>query len=156
MSANLTAAWAEVLNHPKLPAIKSSLKRRTVAQLLTNFKNESAKTRRSVVSESISGQLGASTSTGNLSTFDPLLLTLVRRATPNLIAFDIASTQAIDKPSSLIFCQRAVKKVPQADGTFQNKEAFWAESGGNPINPRFSGLNPDSESGVPGLPTLLG
>jgi hypothetical protein len=69
---------------------------------------------------------------GGVSNFDPILISLVRRSLPNLIAYDIAGVQPMTGPTGLIFAMRA-RYTGQAN---TNPEAFYNEA-----NTIFSGVN---------------
>ena len=68
--------------------------------------------------------------------FDPILISLVRRALPNLIAYDVAGVQPMTGPTGLIFAMRA--KYGQ-DNTASGVEAFFNEA-----NTKFSGIGSDT------------
>ena len=100
MSDALIKKWAPVLDHADLPAIKDTHRRAVVAQLLENQEidsrtNSSAGYRNPtslLMEDAPTNAMGASSSTagdGNIDIYDPVLISLVRRAAPNLIAYDI-------------------------------------------------------------------
>jgi len=101
---HLQEKWSPVLQHPDLPEIKDSYRRAVTTIILENqekalredknFLNETAPT-------SFVGGNGA------LDTWDPILISLVRRSMPNLIAYDICGVQPMTGPTGLIFAMRA-------------------------------------------------
>ena len=117
---NLLKKWAPVLDHGDLAAIKDSHKRSVTAQLLENqeiacrgdaqgsggYRNQT-----SLLSEAApANNMGASSSTagdGSIDLYDPVLISLVRRAAPNLIAYDICGVQPMTGPTGLIFAMRS-------------------------------------------------
>jgi hypothetical protein len=98
--------WEPVLEHADAPAITDRYKKAVTAKLLENtekaIKEEAAHS-----SYSLTEGLGTDTSSGNMpgqgAGFDPILISLVRRAMPNLIAYDVAGVQPMSGPTGLIF-----------------------------------------------------
>jgi hypothetical protein len=125
--------WAPVLDHPELPKITDNYKRAVTALVLENQE-------RALHEEAVSmGRLFEATpvnvaptspSSGNIQGFDPILIGLVRRALPNLMAYDICGVQPMTGPTGLIFAMRTRYSAP--DGT----EAFYNEA-----NTLFAGTN---------------
>ena len=110
--------WAPVLEHSDLPAIKDAHRRSVTAVVLENtekaLREATAHGQFQTLTETSStgafNGMGASSSTagaGPIDTFDPVLISLVRRAMPNLIAYDIAGTQPMTGPTGLIFAMRS-------------------------------------------------
>jgi hypothetical protein len=119
--------WAPVLEHSDAPAITDSYKKAVTAKLLEN--TESA-LRQEAQAATFSLTEDANTNTASITTPDPVLISLVRRAMPNLIAYDVAGVQPMSGPTGLIFAMKA----RYADGavTTADDEAFAPESdGGN-------------------------
>ena len=118
-SENLIQKWLPVLEHPDLPAIRDSHRRNVMATLLEN--QERASREDSYGSGGYRGvtllgeaapanAMGASSSTasaGAVDIFDPVLISLVRRSMPNLIAYDICGVQPMTGPTGLIFAMRS-------------------------------------------------
>jgi hypothetical protein len=106
----LCEKWDPLLEHDALPQIEDSYKKKVTAQLL---ENQEKALREQYLQEApnnaMSGnfsdpQVGAA---GNLAGYDPVLISLVRRAMPNLMAYDIAGVQPMSAPTGLIFAMRA-------------------------------------------------
>ena len=105
--------WRPVLEHPDLPGIKDAHRRSITAMMLEN--TESALRKEASIGGSqylMEGPTNAignpdSTNAGAIDTFDPVLISLVRRAMPNLIAYDICGVQPMTGPTGLIFAMRA-------------------------------------------------
>src|ERR1700748_1115800 len=102
LNEELFQKWGAVLDHADLPAIKEPHKRASIAQVLENTEialRESAGLGASqflVESNIPANFMGASSSTqgsGGIDIFDPILISLVRRAMPNLVAYDICGVQ---------------------------------------------------------------
>ena len=89
------AKWAPVLDHAEAPAFKDNYRRQVTAALLEN-QEKAIKEERRMLTEADMG-------TGAIQNFDPILISLVRRAMPNLIAYDIAGVQPMSGPTGLIF-----------------------------------------------------
>ena len=117
---NLLKKWAPVLDHGDLASIKDSHKRAVTAQLLENQERacrEDAqgsggyRNQTSLLSEAApANAMGASSSTagdGSIDIYDPVLISLVRRSAPNLIAYDICGVQPMTGPTGLIFAMRS-------------------------------------------------
>ena len=121
---NLIKKWAPVLEHADLASIKDSHKRSVTAQLLENQERacrEDAqgsggyRNQTSLLSEAAPvNSMGTSSSTagdGSIDIYDPVLISLVRRAAPNLIAYDICGVQPMTGPTGLIFAMRSRYKT---------------------------------------------
>ena len=95
LSEEIQRKWQPVLEHADLPAIKDTHRRAVTAMILEN-------TERSLNEAAPANQTG-----DNIDNFDPVLISLVRRAMPNLIAYDICGVQPMTGPTGLIFAMRA-------------------------------------------------
>ena len=101
---HLQEKWQPVLEHPDLPKIEDSYKRAVTTIILEN-QEKSIKEDRAFLNESApTNFIGGNAS---LDTFDPILISLVRRSMPNLIAYDICGVQPMTGPTGLIFAMRA-------------------------------------------------
>ena len=94
--------WQPVLEHPDLPEIKDSYRRAVTSVILEN-QERAAKEDQAYLSEAAPTNATGS----NISNWDPILISLVRRAMPNLIAYDIAGVQPMTGPTGLIFAMRS-------------------------------------------------
>ena len=114
----LVKKWSPVLEHSELSAIKDNHRRAVTAQLLENQEialregsSGGYQSQTSLLSEaSPTNNMGLSSSTagsGGIDTYDPVLISLVRRAMPNLIAYDICGVQPMTGPTGLIFAMRS-------------------------------------------------
>jgi hypothetical protein len=128
---SLNEKWKVVLEHADLPAIGDLHKRAVTAQLLENtekaLQESGSWSTTSLLNEgpNVSADLG-----GSVKGYDPVLITLIRRAMPNLIAYDIAGVQPMTGPTGLIFAMR-----PQ----YANTTAFTGEAFFNEADTDFSG-----------------
>ena len=116
----LTEKWSPVLNHEGTSAIKDNYKKAVTAVLLEN-QERFIREERGMLQEAggaagnsagaiggnaLSGS-GLDTKTGGLAGFDPVLISLIRRAMPNLVAYDICGVQPMSGPTGLIFAMKA-------------------------------------------------
>ena len=105
----LTEKWDPVLGHDALPSIKDDYRKKVTAVLLEN--QEQALRSQHLTEDMQSANLGMPTSFTNLGQnpagYDPVLISLVRRAMPNLMAYDICGVQPMTAPTGLIFAMRA-------------------------------------------------
>ena len=137
LSENLQKKWEGVLDHPDLPKIADPYRKAVTAVILENQATEMQKASGMLMeatptnSASAGGtQTGFSGSaTTPVAGFDPILISLVRRSLPNLIAYDVAGVQPMTGPTGLIFAMRT--RYATQGGT----EAFYNEA-----NTGFSGL----------------
>ena len=102
---HLQEKWQPVLEHPDLPKIEDAYKRAVTTIILEN-QEKSLKEDRSFLSEAAptNSSFGGNAS---MDSWDPILISLVRRAMPNLIAYDICGVQPMTGPTGLIFAMRA-------------------------------------------------
>ena len=124
LSENISEKWDGVIKHADLPEIKDPYKRDVTLRLLENqeaFLKEAAPT----------NQTG-----GNIDNWDPILISLVRRSMPQMIAYDVAGVQPMTGPTGLIFAMKS-KYTNQGGG-----EAFGAAgTGADESDTDFSGRN---------------
>lgn len=139
LSEQLQSKWKPVLEHPELEAIKDPYKKAVTAMVLEN-QQQAMQQDAGLLNETTSA--GPTNITGGVQNFDPILISLVRRALPNLIAYDVAGVQPMTGPTGLIFAMRA-RYASQGGG-----EAFYNEA-----NTIFSGTssqnNPYGFAGTP-------
>ena len=137
LSENLQKKWEGVLDHPDLPKISDPYRKAVTAVILENQAQEMQKasgilmeatpTNSASAGGTQSGFSGSATTP--VAGFDPILISLVRRSLPNLIAYDVAGVQPMTGPTGLIFAMRS--RYATQGGT----EAFYNEA-----NTGFSGL----------------
>jgi len=138
LSESLQKKWEGVLDHPDLPSIKDPYRKAVTAVVLENQAVEMQKSAGMLyetgaptnsMGATNGGFQGGSAAAGPVAGFDPILISLVRRSLPNLIAYDICGVQPMTGPTGLIFAMRT--KYAGQSGT----EAFYNEA-----NTGFSGL----------------
>ena len=126
---HLQEKWAPILNHEGLGGISDAHKRMVTAVLLENqekmlreereFLGETP-TNHTASSGAVAGLSGQAS--GALTGFDPVLISLIRRSMPNLVAYDLAGVQPMNGPTGLIFAMRS--RYDNNAGT----EAFFDEA----------------------------
>ena len=102
LSESIQQKWQPVLDHPDLPEVKDSYKRAVTSVILEN-QEKALKEDAAFLSEA-----APTNATGtNIQNWNPILISLVRRAMPNLIAYDICGVQPMSGPTGLIFAMRS-------------------------------------------------
>ena len=102
LSESIQSKWQPVLDHPDLPEVKDSYKRAVTSMVLEN-QEKALKEDAAFLSEA-----APTNATGSsIQNWNPILISLVRRAMPNLIAYDIAGVQPMSGPTGLIFAMRS-------------------------------------------------
>ena len=139
---NLTEKWAPVLNEESAGKIDDAYRRSVTAVILENQEKSLAEARSATqgfITEDAPGN-----NTGSASNWDPILISLVRRAMPNMMAYDVCGVQPMTGPTGLIF---AMKSRYNAGSTSQ-PEALFGEA-----NTAFSGAGSQTgdTSGLLGL-----
>lgn len=133
-SEKLEQKWASVLDHEALPKITDKHRRAVTAIVLENqaiaLKSDAQMLSETALNATGGGLTGAATATGPMAGYDPILISLVRRSLPNLIAYDICGVQPMTGPTGLIFAMRS----NYANATARLDEAFYGEA-----NSSFSG-----------------
>ena len=141
LTENLQEKWQPVLEHPDLPKIEDAYKRAVTTVILEN-QEKSVREDRSFMAEAAPANATGS----SVDNFDPVLISLVRRAMPNLIAYDICGVQPMSGPTGLIFAMKsrfgsqagAEALFNEADTDFSARDAAGdtgspdAQSGTNP------------------------
>jgi len=142
---HLQEKWAPILDHEG--GIKDSHRRMVTAVLLEN-QERALREEREFLSEAPTNSTGSSGATAGFSAgaadggptagFDPVLISLIRRAMPNLVAYDLAGVQPMNGPTGLIFAMRS--RYTNQSGT----EALFDEA-----DTAFSGIGTDNAVGNP-------
>jgi len=148
-SEQLQEKWAPLLDYEGLDPIKDNHRRAVTSVLLENqekfLKEEQAFSSginlmeaptNSANAAGAQGGFGAdSTAAGPTAGFDPVLISLIRRAMPNLVAYDLAGVQPMSGPTGLIFAMRS--RFTSQTGT----EALFNEA-----DTAFSGTDANSDT----------
>jgi hypothetical protein len=119
MSESIKEKWAKVIDHEDLPEIKDPYRRDVTRQLLENQENFLAK---QSLQEAVPGN-----STADVDNWNPILISLVRRAMPQMIAYDVCGVQPMTGPTGLIFALTAFYGTGSAAGDVA-KEALFNEA----------------------------
>jgi hypothetical protein len=148
-NTDLVAKWGPILEHASYAPIKDEQRRNITATILENTvsamkEDSTAVSLSSLLMETpvnaagTGGFTSSATAGGPAAGYDPVLISLIRRTMPNLIAYDIAGVQPMTGPTGLIFAMRS--KYNAMSGT-TSSEAFYQES-----NTAFSGTGTHSGS----------
>ena len=140
---HLQEKWDPILSYDGAPKIEDAHRKMVTAVLLenqekflreqNNFLSEASPTN-SGNAAGASGAFGAGSSpSGPTAGFDPVLISLIRRSMPNLVAYDLAGVQPMNGPTGLIFAMRSRKTDQSGTETFFDEvdTAFSASDGGN-------------------------
>lgn len=131
--STLTESWKEVLEMKEAPAIQDRFRAQATAQLLENAQESVAKGETAPMTSLVNLQEAApSTSTAGVQNYDPVMISMIRRTTPNMMAFDIAGVQPLKGPTGLIFAIRS-RYVDNANS------ASWTEALFNEANTAYTG-----------------
>ena len=150
-SSSLQEKWQPVLEHTDLPDIKDPYRKAVTAVILEN-QEKALKEDAAFLGEAHANQTGSA-----IANWDPILISLVRRAMPNLIAYDICGVQPMSGPTGLIFAMKSRFSTQggtealfnEADTDFSARDAAGdtgspdAQSGTNPAT-----LNDSPSAGV--------
>jgi len=156
---NLVEKWSPVLDHKDLQSITDLHKKRVTAVLLENqvkaMREEKASQNlfeNTMGPIGIGGNFQASQvgAAGNFAGYDPVLISLVRRAMPNVVAYDIAGVQPMSAPTGLIFAMRARYGNDTTNGYTGGEEALFDEPWA-----KFSGICGASGPGAANYGTIL-
>ena len=148
LNEELQKKWQPVLEHEDLPKIDDPHKRAVVATLLENQQRDAQDQAggsgtyagpQSLLEAAPVNAMGSSSSTagdGSVDIFDPVLISLIRRAAPNLIAFDIMGVQPMTGPTGLIFAMRSrYTSQTGAEALFNEANTtFSASAAGNTVS----------------------
>jgi len=143
---HLMEKWAPILDHEGSGAIKDSHRRAVTAQLLENQERELREAQEFLGEASptnsagTGGFSGSSDAAGPVAGFDPVLISLIRRAMPNLIAYDICGVQPMSGPTGLIFAMRSRYQNQSGAETFFDEvdSAFSGQNSGRSLEGGFS------------------
>jgi hypothetical protein len=152
----LVEKWAPVLNEESAGAIDNAHKKAVTAVVLEN-------TEKALQEQAHQNSFGAinedraANNTGSADNWNPVLISLVRRAMPNLMAYDICGVQPMSGPTGLIFAMKSRYRTTRAGATSGNEalfneavSGFSGDSGGTQTQDPsgLSGLSDDSSTGL--------
>ena len=131
---HLTEKWDSVINHEGTPEIKDNYRKAVTTVVL---ENQAAALKEQKINETAANATGA-----GIANWDPILISLVRRSMPNLMAFDVAGVQPMTGPVGLIFAMKS-KYSTQGGTEALHNEADTAFSG--------TGTHAGDSSSLPGV-----
>ena len=140
LTENLQEKWQPVLEHPDLPKIGDAYKRAVTTVILENQEKAVREDSNFMTEAAPANATGAS-----INNWDPVLISLVRRAMPNLIAYDICGVQPMTGPTGLIFAMKS-RITSQAGAEALFNEATSSFSGDNATS-NATGGSTSSHSG---------
>ena len=142
LSESIQQKWQPVLEHPDLPKINDAYKRAVTSMVLEN-QEKALKEDAAFLSEA-----APTNATGSsIQNWNPILISLVRRSMPNLIAYDIAGVQPMSGPTGLIFAMRS-RYASQAGGEALFDEADSDFSGRNAAGSSVANKTGVAQSGT--------
>ena len=150
----LQEKWAPILDYQGLDTIKDSHRRSVTAILLENQEKELREAREFLYetptnfTASTAGAAGfggsaQGFSAGPTAGFDPVLISLIRRSMPNLIAYDLCGVKPMNGPTGLIFAMRSRYDSQSGNETFYNEvdSAFSGQNAGRNLTTGFAGAS---------------
>ena len=167
-SEQLQEKWAPLLDHEGSEKITDSHKRSVTAVLLenqerflreqsafetgTSMLTEAAPTNSTGSNVNAAGFSSGAAAAGPVAGFDPVLISLIRRAMPNLVAYDVAGVQPMSGPTGLIFAMRSRYSSQSGDETFYDEvdSAFSGQNAGlgaTDFSDASAGMGTTSQSG---------
>jgi hypothetical protein len=155
LNEQLQEKWSPLLNYDGLDPIKDSHRRNVTAQLLENqerYLREEQDFSRGMLFEAPTignaagtsgGFSGSATAGGPVAGFDPVLISLIRRSMPNLVAYDLAGVQPMNGPTGLIFAMRSRYTDQRGAETFFDEvdTTFSGQDSGFNVNAGFTDGN---------------
>ena len=124
LSENLQQKWQPILEHSDLPEIKDNYKKAVTAVILENQERALSEDRATLSEAAPLNATGSSA----INNWDPILISLVRRAMPNLVAYDICGVQPMTGPTGLIFAMKARYNDYPTAGRESKSEALFNEA----------------------------
>lgn len=149
---DLVKKWAPILEHADLPQIKDQYRKEVTAVLLENQERAAREERVALFEDAPANAggegvaLGGAGTNANMAGYDPVLISLVRRAAPAMIAYDMCGVQPMTQPTGLIFAMKS--KYSTQDGTealFNEADTDFSGKGTHSGAPELSG----STTGTP-------
>jgi hypothetical protein len=158
LSENIQKKWGAILEHADLPEIKDNYKKTVTAILLENQEKALNEERQMLNELAPANNIGDGSA--GVAKYDPIMIGLVRRAMPNLMAYDICGVQPMTGPTGLIFAMRSVygntRAVASAtEALFNEADTDFSSSSftsalaadGTPKNGTHAGTDPVPASG---------
>jgi hypothetical protein len=150
LSEQIESKWAPVLEHTDLQPIADPYKKAVTAVVLENQEKALAE-ERGIMEATHANQTG-----GGVDNYDPILISLVRRALPNLMAYDVAGVQPMTGPTGLIFAMKSHYSSQTGDEALFNEadtdfSGAGTHDGSNPVDGTYTTGNGVSTSTAEGF-----
>jgi hypothetical protein len=138
---DLVKKWAPILEHADLPQIKDNYRKEVTAVLLENQEIAQREERRALFEDSPTNSAAAMPDTGGVAKFDPVLISLVRRAMPAMVAYDMCGVQPMTQPTGLIFAMKSKygSQNSSDEALFNEADTDFAGTGTHAGNPEVVG-----------------
>ena len=141
LSEQLTKKWEPVLNHDGLGQISDKYKRAVTAVVLEN-QERALREERTALFETPANNI-AGTGASDIDRYDPILISLVRRALPNLMAYDVAGVQPMTGPTGLIFAMKSAYSTQAGTEALFNEadtdfSGTGTHAGSNPVDGAYT------------------
>ena len=138
LSEEIQKKWSPVLDHPDLGEIKDSYRKAVTAVILEN-QEKALQEEKSIISEAVH----ANNMSSAVDTYDPILISLVRRALPNLMAYDVCGVQPMTGPTGLIFAMKShYTSQTGTEALFNEADTDFAgtgtHAGSNPVDGSYT------------------
>ena len=155
LAEGLQKKWAPVLDHPDMPEIKDPYKKAVTAILLENQEKalaEEGGSTQGLLQEAVPVN---STDSTYQTYQDPILISMIRRSMPNLIAYDVCGVQPMTGPTGLIFAMRAKYSTQTGTEALVDESDTSFTSSGSHINSGTAGVT-GAQGGSPALTLIQG
>lgn len=126
VTEDVTKKWAPVLDAEGVAPIKNAYKRAVLTKLLENQETEGEPSGVQLFENAPANNIGGGADTGGVAKFDPILISMVRRAQPNLMAYDMVGVQPMSGPTGIVFAMKSNYNADRAQAT--RKEALFQEA----------------------------
>ena len=151
LSEELQKKWQPVLEHPDLQEISDPYKRAVTTVVLENQEKALREEKESLFEATHTNQTGA-----GVNNYDPILISLVRRALPNLMAYDVCGVQPMSGPTGLIFAMKShYATMSGTEALFNEADTDFSgagtHAGANPVDGSYTTGTPVSTSTAEGF-----
>jgi len=138
LSEEIQKKWSPVLEHPDLGEIKDGYRKAVTAIILEN-QEKALQEEKGIISEAVH----ANNMSSAVDTYDPILISLVRRALPNLMAYDVCGVQPMTGPTGLIFAMKShYTSQTGTEALFNEADTDFAgtgtHAGSNPVDGTYT------------------
>lgn len=131
--AQLQEKWSPVLDHPEAPTIKEDYRKKVTAILLENTERALSEERQALnetaPTNSNGGLSAGYAGSGALAGYDPVLISMVRRSAPQLMAFDVCGVQPMTMPTGMVFAMKSRYGNQGAEALFNEADTDFSGTG---------------------------